>query len=139
MEIYDYSEQRDWESEIFAEIEQMTYAEIKEMYSMMESVKKKMEDQEKQRKDKWYENVILPVLKEFAEREGLRLEVEKEDGFYTATMRGEYSIDILQCCTGMWMALQLSDCIEIRQEPQCCLILIHKCDTLPQWFDAADV
>ncbi len=113
MEIYDY---RNTNIDIDEEIELLTAKQISKIVTAIDTIKKDSEEEKILHWNTWFDNAILPILKDFAELTGSVLEISRDRRVIETTFRNAGSIDITENCLFMRSAIATAVYISISEK-----------------------
>ena len=108
METYDYTEKKTQQeyAEILASVDLLSDKEIEQLKDAVTTIRQKTAADKTERFTDWFNNSILPILKEFADMTSSKLEIERnKDSIFTANIINKKSLDITESCTCMRMVM----------------------------------
>ncbi|MCB7067687.1 hypothetical protein LI031_27945 [Enterocloster citroniae] len=98
MEIYDYREQKDYFEEASLKLDSFNNKQMKIASEAIDKIAIETEQTSQEFWLNWFDNAILPVLRDFAEMTTSLLEIEKNAYLITATLCSQNSIDFTKNC-----------------------------------------
>lgn len=109
IEQYNYMENEDIADNILVEVENMDNRQRLALHDVIQKIKRDSEAERTVQHLKWFDEAILPALKEFAQNSFSNLEVQRDsDGVITACLRSPKGISISENCHCLYMALLMA-------------------------------
>ena len=129
IERYDYTVNESIADQVLTEVEELDNKQRVLLHEAISKIKRDTESDDTQKHIRWFDMVILPLLKDFAELTSSSLEIQRDEtGIITACMRNSNGLDITESCHGMYLALLLAVQIDIDADhDETILALIYDC------------
>lgn len=109
IEKYNYMDNEDIADNILVEVENLDNRQRLVLHDVIQKIKRDSEAERTVQHMKWFDEAILPVLKEFAQNSLTNLEVQRDsDGVITACLRNPKGLDISEHCHCLYMALLMA-------------------------------
>ena len=127
MEQYDYRKLENLEEAVYTELETLTPGQRMRVWESILDVTRNAEAERIALGRKWFEQAVLPALRDFARVTSSLLEVDWDgDGSITALLRSAEEFQVPDQCRGLRMALFMAEDILIsRDEDELVLTLIY--------------
>ncbi|MBS6952114.1 MAG: hypothetical protein KH230_02660 [Enterocloster asparagiformis] len=127
MEQYDYRKLENLEEAVYTELETLTPGQRMRVWESILDAKRNAEAERIALGRKWFEQAVLPALRDFARVTSSLLEVDWDgDGSITALLRSSEEFRVQDQCRGLRMALFMAEDILIsRDEDELVLTLIY--------------
>lgn len=131
MEEYDYRHNHDIMEEVSAAIDTLTSSQAKRVQEVLAETQEGAKSQKLEQNTKWFQQAVLPILKEYADKENALLTVEDSHGIYEAMFHFQvgFNIDYEEQLMRSAVFSATSIGTEI-QEGQVVLTLIYDCCSL---------
>lgn len=127
MERYDY--RNNTENDILVEVEELNKKQRQAVHDAIQKVREETEEEAIQESIAWFDNSILPLLKEYAELTSSILDVERDKReLIQATLRNSCGLEITETCKGLYMALIMAVQIIVDiDDKDLVLVLTYDC------------
>lgn len=128
---FDFRHDADIAGEVSAEIDYLSTGQLVKVHKYIQDIQKEGKEKQSQDAINWFEQVIVPLLKEFAQENDACLEVRPQEEILLATFHNDvgFNFDIGQA--RMRMMLDAADNLSIeRSEEECVLVLTFDCSNL---------
>lgn len=114
---------------MLVEVEELDNRQRVLLHEAIVKIKRDTQTSDLQKHMEWFDTVILPVIKEFAEMTSSSLEIQRDEiGIITACLRNTNGIDITESCHGMYMVLLIAVQIDFdTDDNESILALIYDC------------
>lgn len=109
IEQYNYMDNEDIADNILVEVENLDNRQRLALHEVIQKIKRDSEAEKTVQHMKWFDEAILPALKEFAQNTFTNLEVQRDsEGVITACLRNKKGLDISENCHCLYMALLMA-------------------------------
>jgi len=116
-ERYDFTVNEEIAGSVPEELDRLTNKQILAVHGAIQTIKQESVDEAITRHMEWFENGILPVLKQFAEQTASILDVEREQkGLIQAALRNSCGLEISGNSLCLLMAIMAAAYINIDVE-----------------------
>ncbi|RJW53985.1 hypothetical protein DXC92_01585 [Clostridiales bacterium TF09-2AC] len=129
IEKYDYTASESIADQVLVEVEELDNRQRVLLHEAIARIKRDTEADDTQKHIRWFDTVILPLLKDFAELTSSSLEIQRDEiGIITTCIRNSNGLDITESCHGMYLALLLAVQIDLDADnDETVLTLIYDC------------
>lgn len=117
MEQYDFRNNAKTAAKIGLEFDGMTTKQLQSLKDAIEDIKRAGDRDELAYYSSWFDRVLLPIWKDFAERTSSLLEVERYgDGMLEVLLRNPNGIDVMENCRAFYMILIMATGITVQAD-----------------------
>lgn len=129
IEKYDYTASESIADQVLVEVEELDNRQRVLLHEAIARIKRDTETDDTQKHIRWFDTVILPLLKDFVELTSSSLEIQRDEiGIITTCIRNSNGLDITESCHGMYLALLLAVQIDLDADnDETVLTLIYDC------------
>lgn len=119
MEQYDFREEMEKSGNVYAEVGSLKSKELIALQEAIQSIKEESRREEKENKEAWFRQAIIPIFKEFMEMIGGAMEVAKDEAEdFMITLKNKGGIEIGEEDARVRMALYFANYISMDADEE---------------------
>lgn len=128
---FDFRHDAEVAGEVSAEIDYLSTSQLVRVHKYIQAIQKEGEEQQSQDTMEWFDQAIVPILREFAQENDACLEVKPQEEIILATFHNDVGFNIDKEKARMRMMLYLVANISIEySKEESILVLSFDCNKL---------
>lgn len=122
---FDFTTQEDVAGEIAGQIESLSQSQLKLLKKQIECFAKDTRKEKERESRRWFENAVVPILKDYAERAEACMEITNEDErVISATFRNKSGYELAESDRHMRTLVGLSNHISIEKDEDAIILVL---------------